>query len=63
MGGAPVYVEADGIFVGKADFAERHQVRLNAWRRHVTRHGVTFRRPGRSVTPKLVVYLEVRSDT
>ena len=36
MGGAPVYVEADGIFVGKADFAERHQVRLNAWRRHVT---------------------------
>ena len=26
MGGAPVYVEADGIFVGKADFAARHQV-------------------------------------
>ena len=26
MGGAPVYVEADGIFVGKADFAQRHQV-------------------------------------
>ena len=27
MGGAPVYVEADGIFVGKADFAQRHQDR------------------------------------
>ena len=30
MGGAPVYVEADGIFVGKADFAERHQVRQHS---------------------------------
>eukprot|EP00435_Cladocopium_sp_Y103_P066957 s38_g29.t1 len=29
MGGAPVYVEADGIFVGKADFAARHQVTLD----------------------------------
>ena len=27
LGGAPVFVEADGVFIGKGDFAGRHQVR------------------------------------
>lgn len=29
LGGAPVYLEADGVFVGKGDFAARHQVLLD----------------------------------
>ena len=29
LGGAPVYLEADGVFPGKGDFAGRHQVLLD----------------------------------